>query len=552
MLQLHAKIQRDYGGLPMPDQRLDADFMDSAAPDLPVAVVPDSKRMFLFGLPLVFAAVIGSILVYGFRSHGTLSLMHLFLVASMVFLAAWEAIPTSTALLGFFARRSPATAKPRAPLSVAMLVTLRDDAIEDVMRSRIDLLNLLQKQNNHSFVLHILSDSQLGESQQSELRFVQSAAHPLIFYTHRKHNTDFKSGNIRNWIEKNGAFYDAVITLDADSELTLDAVLLLTNTLSADPACALIQSIPRVKRGSTIWQYMQSMASQLYGGMLGRGLAQWMGHEANYYGHNAIIRTRAFAACAGLPHLNGRGLWNGVILSHDFVEAALLRRAGWHVRILPLDWGSFEQAPANVIAHLKRDARWCRGNLQHSRVIGATRLALLSRFHMLAGILTYLSSVIWLAVFTLWALLEATHVGRGGPFAFAALLLIVGNLMLPRVLAVFEARQKAGAIAEVALETLFSTMFAPSFMVQRVMFVITTLANRPARWLPHDCKDKSFFDFLSFHIVEWILGLGLLALIEQRDLSPWFLPMAICLVATPFLSSLSAQPLNRKNVEVVI
>jgi membrane glycosyltransferase len=102
---------------------------------------------------------------------------------------------------------------------------------------------------------------------------------------------------------------------------------------------------------------------------MGRGFALWAGAEGNSLGHNAMLRTRAFAACAGLPHLPGRAPRGGVILSHDFVEAALMRRAGWGVRVMPEAGESLEDTPETLASYLRRDRRWCHGNLQHVRLL---------------------------------------------------------------------------------------------------------------------------------------------------------------------------------------
>jgi membrane glycosyltransferase len=291
---------------------------------------------------------------------------------------------------------------------------------------------------------------------------------------------------------------------------------------------------------------MQSVASRHYGGLQGQGLSIWMGDEANYYGHNAIVRTEAFAASAGLPHLKGSGLWNGTILSHDFVEAALLRRAGWAVKLLPCAAGSYEQAPADVISHLKRDARWCLGNFQHSRILGAARLHPISRFHLLSGVFTYLSSAVWLATLLLWGALDLTETGVGGVLTTAAFFLIVINLLLPRVLGVIHATVHSPvhcwSIAKDALkETLFSSLIAPSLMLQRVMIILRLLTNRRVTWAPHEKTGRSLPDSCIFHMVEVLVGLGLLASFERGFLTSWFLPLAVCLALTPVLSWISAR-----------
>lgn len=144
---------------------------------------------------------------------------------------------------------------------------------------------------------------------------------------------------------------------DADSVMSAGSVPRMADALASDPALGLIQTVPRVLPGQTGWQGLQSFATEVYGVNMGRGFALWTGADGNYLGHNALVRTRAFDTCAGLPHLPGRAPRGGVILSHDFVEAALLRRDGWGVRMPPGAEDSFEDTPGTLIGYLRRDQR---------------------------------------------------------------------------------------------------------------------------------------------------------------------------------------------------
>ncbi len=530
----------------MPDQDLHSPFVDGMASDLAHRIVPSFARAVLFGFPFVLSIVVAVILVTAFRSDGQLILPETFLITLMSLLAGWEAVPSANAIIGLVAAQKPRPPRMEEGLNVAIILTIRDESAHDVIPSKLSLLRSLQRKSRHSFVLHILSDSSSRAHIDEEMRLVWAARPFAVSHYHRPVNVDFKSGNIRNWISNHAAEYDAFIILDADSELDCGTALALADNLAADPACGLIQTVPVVLPGSTRWQRMQSIASRYYGGLQGVGLAAWMGDEANYFGHNAIIRTKAFATCAGLPHLEG-GLWNGTILSHDFVEAALLRRAGWATRLMPTLTGSFEQAPADAIAHLKRDARWCLGNLQHSRILAAAGLHAVSRLHMICGICTYLSSPLWLATLFLWALLDSTQTGVGGSLAASAFALIAANLLLPRVLGICHAARynpTAGwtGINAAVSETLFSSLFAPSLMLHRVKIIGRVLANRKPSWAPYEKSTLGLVDYFVFHGLEMLLGLGLIACIERGYLTFWFLPLAVCVAFTPLLSWIAAQP----------
>ncbi len=218
-----------------------------------------------------------------------------------------------------------------------------------------------------------------------------------IFYRHRKRNIGRKAGNIEDFVSRWGGAYEHMLVLDADSLLTGPCIIGLTEAMEADPDAGIIQSLPLIINRNTLFARLQQFAAKIYGPVIATGLAVWSGREGNYWGHNAIIRTRAFAAHCGMPTLSGKPPFGGHIMSHDFVEAALIRRAGWTVYMLPDLQGSYEESPPSLIDLATRDRRWCQGNLQHVRVIGAAGLTLPTRQHFATGIMSYLASPLWLA-----------------------------------------------------------------------------------------------------------------------------------------------------------
>ena len=193
-----------------------------------------------------------------------------------------------------------------------------------------------------------------------------------------------------------GGHYEHMLVLDADSLMTGDCIVRLAAAMEADPDAGIIQTLPLIINRNTLFARLQQFAARVYGPVIATGLSAWMGRDGNYWGHNAIIRTSAFAAHAGLPDLKGKPPLGGHILSHDFVEAALIRRAGWTVYMLPDLEGSYEESPPSLIDLAARDRRWCQGNLQHTRVIGAKGLKLPTRQHFATGIMSYLASPFWL------------------------------------------------------------------------------------------------------------------------------------------------------------
>lgn len=217
-----------------------------------------------------------------------------------------------------------------------------------------------------------------------------------VYYRRRQKNTARKAGNVGDFCRRWGSSYDHLLILDADSLMEPDTILELARRMEADPDSGLIQTIPQLINGTTLTARLQQFATCVYGPVVGTGLAWWTHKEGNFWGHNAIIRTAAFMSSAGLPDLKGKPPFGGHILSHDFVEAALIRRAGWSVVIAADLAGSYEECPPSIIDLAVRDRRWCQGNLQHSRVIRSKGLHWVSRMHLLTGIMSYLASPLWL------------------------------------------------------------------------------------------------------------------------------------------------------------
>ncbi len=230
---------------------------------------------------------------------------------------------------------------------------------------------------------------------------VPDAARPArpgvrLFYRRRPLNTERKAGNIADWVRRWGGAYPQFLILDADSVMTGDSLVRLAAAMAAHPAVGLIQTLPTIANGNSLFARMQQFAGRVYGPVIAHGIAWWHGAEGNYWGHNAMIRTAAFAGQAGLPTLRGRKPFGGHILSHDFVEAALMRRGGWAVHMVPGLPGSYEESPPSLPDLAVRDRRWCQGNLQHIAVLPTRGLHWVSRMHLLTGIGSYITAPMWL------------------------------------------------------------------------------------------------------------------------------------------------------------
>lgn len=551
--------------LAMPDQDFSTSFRDPAAPGLAGTSVPREVRVLVLGLPLAVAAGLGWAGLSWFGVDGGLSVTELAVIVVSALAFYWVAQSCAVAGLGLFWRPGPPVAAPTG-LKIAILLPMYGEPPTATIGQAVALLSKLHqtagcRSAQHHFSLHVLSDTRDPAAAKSEAEMAARLCrnHPglTIAYRRRPVNRDYKSGNIRDWVEASGAGHDAMLILDADSVMSPQTVLLMVDALSSDPSAGLIQSVPRVLPGGTLWQRMQSFAATVYGVNLGRGIAMWTGNEGNFLGHNALVRIRAFASCAGLPHLPGRAPMGGVILSHDFVEAALLRRAGWAVRILPEATGSYEDTPANLIGHLRRDRRWCQGNMQHLRLLALPGLHPMSRFHLLQGAMAYLASVWWMALLILWA---ATGDGDAvaavfGPDVFGttpftldmphippvqrwAVVGIVGLMLLgPRLLGLVAhlrdhrpaPHQLPAFAASIMVEIVVSMLVAPILMLHQVRAVIRTLSGIDGGWMPHPVGQPTLRTLARFHLTETILGVVLLGLAAAGQLTPWLMPVAASL-----------------------
>lgn len=563
--------------LAMPDQDLRAPFRDPAAPGIRSGGATLVLRALVLVPPLGVTLALGWLSLGWFALDGRLTVAEGLLVGVTVFAFYWVVLSVATAFAGLFWRPAP-QAQPLRGLSVAILLPMYGEDAASTIDPAVRLLAALSGSARHRFSLHILSDSRDPAAVRREEAALAAARrmHPglVLHHRHRTENRDYKSGNIRDWVRADGHGHDAMLVLDADSVMGPATVLRLADAMAADPRLGLIQTIPRVLPGETLWQSLQSFASEVYGTNLGRGFAMWTGADANFLGHNAILRTRAFAASAGLPHLPGPAPRGGVILSHDFVEAALLRRAGWGVRMLPEADESFEATPETLVGYLRRDRRWCQGNMQHLRLLTAPGLHPLSRFHLLQGAMAYLASVWWMVLLILWAM-----PGQGGamPDFFAAspfmpswpmlppvtqgalAALVVAMLLAPKVLGLLSflrenriARAQVPGFAGMALaEMTLSALMAPMLMVHQVRAVVRTLAGFDGGWLPHAQGRPDLPTLLRFHATETVIGAGLLALALAGHLSVWLLPVAVSLCLAVPLAALVQSPVPALRPRVV-
>jgi membrane glycosyltransferase len=406
----------------------------------------------------------------------------------------------------------------------------------------------------HQFDFFILSDS-LAAAEAGEramCRRLRDVHGPAIYYRRRTINTARKPGNIAEWVGRFGAGYESMIVLDADSLMTGEAMVKLANALEADPRLALVQTNPQLIGGRTLFARWQQFASALYGPAATAGLNWWSGDEATFWGHNAILRTRAFAESCGLPRLSGPEPFGGDIMSHDMVEAALLRRRGWATRMMVMSAGSYEECPPTLVDHGVRDRRWCQGNLQHLRLLDMAGLHWISRLQLLMGASAYLTSPLWLMTLLIGlfqGMVIGTPVAETGTTGWLVALTVVllfGGKAIALAWAAYDRRLVAtmggwrAIMLGVAADVPLSIIAAPIIMASQCMSIGEILAGRKSGWLPQRRDTDGIVIAEAFDHYRWHMLLGLffwIASFSEMGGAAWGLPVALGLLGAPFFAT---------------
>lgn len=402
-----------------------------------------------------------------------------------------------------------------------------------------------------------------------------------IYYRRRAQNTARKSGNIEDFCNRWGAEYDFMLVLDADSLMTAETIVKMARLMEANPHAGIIQASPQMVNSTSMFARMQQFAGKVAGPVVGAGLAYWQAGNSNYWGHNAIIRTRAFIDCCGLPKLKGKGPFGGFILSHDFVEAALIARGGWSAWLLPELKGSYEECPPSMIDFAARDRRWCQGNLQHIKVLISRGLHPVSRVHFLTGIMSYLSSPLWLlfllaglsmvlfrefippqyfgqtySLFPNWPVFD--KYGTIGLFVLSMAMLLVPKFLglaaylkgnagkngrTDGVCGYVRSAWNAGK--SLGLEIVVSTLMAPVMMLFQSKFVFDILRGKSVGWNAQNRGDEGTSWQMAWQIHKWHTVLGAVtALVVWKYayvLFWWLLPITLGLVLAVPLSVISSR-----------
>ena len=505
------------------------------------------------------------------------------LLAVFGLLFAWIGVGFWTAIFGFVALRfggdpwslSRRVGRPNpedatvAPTAVVMPVC--NEPVQRTLGGLKAIIRDLERTGQQESVdFYVLSDSRDPEIWLEEQATCEQIRRDLgpgqqLFYRRRNINLNYKSGNIADFLRRWGRRYRYMVVLDADSLLSANCITRLIQLMEARPEAGIIQTTPRLARAETRFGRLQQFANRCYGRLYSAGLAAIQLGEATYWGHNAIIRVAPFMAHCGLRKLRGPGLFRGPVLSHDFIEAALMGRAGYEVWLEPAIAGSFEESPPTLEDDLIRDRRWCRGNLQHLwllATLGKIRLA--HRMALVTGIFSYLASPLWLVFLglsgyvaladstpALPGVMATTDTGSGPGF----LLVLVTSVLLfgPRLLAIADhslakRTTRFGGLLRLSgntlMETLAALALAPIRMLIHTFHVGGALSNLRVGWQGQN-RSGAAKPGLSLRHFALLLAsaVAALSLIQWHapSLTPWALPVMAPVLLAPALAFLLAQ-----------
>ena len=495
---------------------------------------------------------------------------------------AWIALAACSALAGLLRERSDDvpvdndhSRAARGRVALLMPVYNEDPAntCAALQTMAEALIRCGQGERFELFVISDTRDPQVLAREMVAFGLLRDAvgAEMSVWYRRRHVNRDRKAGNVQDFVERWGGRYEYMVVLDADSLMDAETFATLVRRMDTQPRLGLLQTVPRLHGGHSLFARLQQFAGFLYGPVIARGVAAWQGRSGNYWGHNAIIRVAPFASSCGLPTLEGSPPFGGSILSHDFVEAALLRRAGWRVEMDPALTGSWEESPPTLLDIAMRDRRWAQGNLQHGKVVGAHGLVWTNRAHMLIGIMSYFASPLWLALITL-GLIIAGQVFIASPEYFSQpfqlfpswpqfdsermirlFVFSMAILLLPKMIGMVQGishdslRRGGGGtgrlLASSVFELLLTALYAPILMMLQTRQIIEILCGRDAGWNTQQRRADGI-DWRLVWARHWLhatIGIGVSAAlwVTEPILLAWLSPTLIGLVFAPLLSAVS-------------
>lgn len=526
------------------------------------------RRAIFVGLTLAWTLMAG-LMFWQLQPEGGNGLLRIAQLTLFVVLSAWVLTGFVTALMGFwvslFGDRHTLRAaevrdhvmNPEARTAIIMPIC-NEDVATVFAGLRATCESLAATGESKVFDVFVLSDSYDPQIQRAERAAWENLRSELatsglpaieVYYRLRTRRTHRKAGNVADFCRRWGKDYRYMVVLDADSVMSGRCLADMVKLMEAHPRAGIIQTATQAVGHATLHARSQQFASRVTGRLFTLGMQFWQLGESHYWGHNAIIRLEPFMKHCALAPIKGTGGMSGGIMSHDFVEAALMRRAGYHVWLVSDLQGSYEQQPPDLLSELQRDRRWCQGNLQNARLMAEPGIHRVHRSMFAIGAMSYLSAPLWLGFLTigtaLWVadstLLPSWHALPAelrGLWVWTLCL-----LFMPRILgliAVFlkrEQRQFGGTgtlMLSAVAETVLAVLQAPIRMLAHSLFVLVALTGLKLEWKspPREANGVSWRDaaqrLAPMTIVIALMGLGV-ALLNAAALL-WLAPVALPLL----------------------
>ncbi|MEI2265052.1 glucans biosynthesis glucosyltransferase MdoH [Erwinia sp. CGal63] len=459
----------------------------------------------------------------------------------------------------------------------ALIMPICNEDVERVFAGlRATWESVVRTGEQQHFDVYILSDSYNPDIAMAEQKAWMELVRDVggegrIFYRRRRRRVKRKSGNIDDFCRRWGSQYSYMVVLDADSVMSGECLTGLVRMMEANPNAGIIQSSPKASGMDTLYARCQQFATRVYGPLFTAGLHFWQLGESHYWGHNAIIRVKPFIEHCALAPLPGEGSFAGSILSHDFVEAALMRRAGWGVWIAYDLPGSYEELPPNLLDELKRDRRWCHGNLMNFRLFLVKGMHPVHRAVFLTGVMSYLSAPLWFMFLALSTALQVVHTLMEPQYflqprqlfpvwpqwrpelAIALFSTTMVLLFLPKLLSIiliwFKGAKPYGGVLRVTvslfLEVLFSVLLAPVRMLFHTVFVVSAFLGWEVVWNSPQRDDDAtpWSEAFKRHGSQMALGIVWAAGMGWLDLNFlwWLAPIVFSLILSPFVSVYSSR-----------
>jgi membrane glycosyltransferase len=546
------------------------------------------RRMVLMLIVLLTSGVATSLFAAVQPNYDNLAL-EIGQLSLFALLSAWIVSGFGTALMGFFVvlRGDPHALSVKevkdhamptgADARTAIIMPICNEDVGTVFAGlRATCESVLATGQGRAFDVFVLSDSNKPENQQAEraawedLRAVLAAeGGPSIevYYRLRTRRTHRKAGNVADFCRRWGKDYKYMVVLDADSVMSGDCLTSMVKLMEAHPRAGIIQTATQSIGHQTLHARAQQFASRMTGRLFTLGMQYWQLGESHYWGHNAILRMQPFMEHCALAPISGTGGMSGGIMSHDFVEAALMRRAGYHVWLVSDLVGSYEQQPPDLLSELQRDRRWCQGNLQNARLMAEPGIAGVHRAMFITGAMSYLSAPLWLAFMTLgtalWlsgtpqtvglqsfdTTLSAVPAELVGLWVWTLAVLFLPRLLgMAAVLVQGEQRRYGGTlglIKSAALESVMAMLQSPVRMLAHSLFVLVAMTGLKLEWKspPREAEALSWGhaarSLAPMSAIVALLGVGI-SLIDPTALV-WLVPVGLPLLLAIPMSVLTSR-----------